>query len=404
MSENKKYVFYIFYLVLLVLANPAIAQKSKQQLEQEKKINLQKIKEAEKILKETATQKNSTLGQLSAINRQIEAREALIKSISNEIHLLEDEIGEISMIINAMEDDLSKLKKEYASMIYAANKAQKSHHKLTFLFASKTFHQLYMRLQYMQQYGAARKLQVEQIEKVKDALSKQKQSVEGKKIEKDKLLKDQINQSQDLIALKNKQSEIIQELSKREKEISGELAQRKDALNKLDQLITDLIKKEMELAASKSKTTGKPTPSYESTVSSATFEGLKKKMSWPVSSGFISGKFGVQPHPVLKGIYIENNGIVIQTNKHEEVKAVYDGVVTRVGTIPSLGMVVIIKHGEYLTVYANLSKANVKHGQEVKAKQGIGEVFTDKDGISELNFQIWKNLDKLDPQTWLGSK
>jgi murein hydrolase activator len=407
--NNKQRIHYslsLMFLIFLSLHNPVpvMAQKSKNQLEQEKRENLQKIKEAEKILKETETQKTSTLGQLNAINRQIEVREGLIKSISKEINLLENEIGEIGTLIMAMEDDLVKLKKEYASMIYAANKARNSHDKLTFLFSSHTFHQLIMRLHYMQQYGDARKTQVEQIEKVKVALSRQRQNVEVKRIEKDKLLKDQIVENQSLIALKNKQSEIIKELSIREKDLRTEVTKRKTALDNLERAITEIIKKEIELAA-KEKASGKPKSAVESTVLSSTFEGLKKKMIWPVSTGFISGKFGTQPHPVLKGIFIENTGVDIQTNKNETVKSVYDGKVSVVASIRGLnGLVVIIQHGDYRTVYANLSKAFVKTGQEVKAREVIGEVYTDKDGISELRFEIWKNYEKLDPSAWLGIK
>jgi murein hydrolase activator len=419
MHANKVF-FILLSTCALFVAFPALAQKSKSQLEREKKENLQKIVEAEKILAATENQKNNTIGQLTAINRQIEAHEAVIKSISSEIKILDTEITEIGSIVSALEDDLERLKEEYGAMVYAAYKANSSQNRLIFLFSSKSFHQFWMRLKYMQQYSEARKEQVEQIEFVKEALSKQKAVIVDKKIQKDALLKEEINQNTNLLALKRKQSEIIQQLNTRESELKKELNQRKEALAQLDKLIADLIKKEMEEAAARAAkekakaeaaakkggtSTGKIPSTPEISMLSSSFEGNKSKIIWPVASGFISHKFGPQPHPVLKGIVVENSGIDIQTNKEEKVRSVFDGKVSVVASIRGLnGVVVIIQHGDYRTVYANLNQAFVKPGQEVKAKDFIGEVYTDKDGISELQFQIWKNNIKLDPQTWLYNK
>jgi murein DD-endopeptidase MepM/ murein hydrolase activator NlpD len=134
------------------------------------------------------------------------------------------------------------------------------------------------------------------------------------------------------------------------------------------------------------------------------FESSKNKLDWPVSSGFITSKFGKQNHPVLKRITVVNDGIGIQTEKNSSVKAVFDGEVTVVGTIQGKNNVVIIRHGDYMTVYARLKTINVKKGQKVKRNDIIGEVYTDKDGISELEFQVYKGFTKLNPENWLAFK
>src|SRR5690606_29756705 len=170
------------------------AQKSKAQLEKEKRENLQKIKDAERILSETASQKKTSLGQLSAINQQVAASEALIKSYNNEVALLDREMSELNTLIQALESDLENLKKEYAAMVYAASKARAGTTQLTFLFSAKTFNQFLRRYQYMKQYGTARKNQVEQIEKVTEALSAQKTSIATIRIEKSLLLEQQVKQ------------------------------------------------------------------------------------------------------------------------------------------------------------------------------------------------------------------
>lgn len=402
MSVNKKIIFFTYFL-FIVFSMPVAAQKSKAELENEKKENERKIKEAERILTETASERKVTLGQLSALNQQIEASESLIKSYNNEIGLLNDEIADINAIVKSLEQDLDNLKKEYAAMVYAASKASRGYNKLTFIFSSETFNQLLMRLQYMKQYAESRKNQVEQIEKVKEALSVQRANMEEKKAEKNALLSQQIRQSQKLLTLKNKQNTFIQNLNKREKELKRELASRKKAINKLDKLIADIVKREIE-RSTKGKSSSKMALTPEAAMISSSFEGNKTRLLWPVESGFISGQYGKHAHPVLKGIMVENQGIDIQTNKNEIVRSVFDGEVKTVAIVPGMNNVVIIQHGEYFTLYARLKNVSVKQGQQVKVKDPVGEVYTDKDGVSEVQFQIWKNNQKLNPQAWLYTK
>ena len=403
MIVSKRSFLFLVFLFIIYAGFPAFAQKSKAQLEKEKKENLQRIQEAEKILSETATQKKSSLGQLAAINQQVQASEALIKSYANEVDLLEGEISEINMLTQALESDLSNLKKEYASMVYAASKARSGATQLTFLFSAESFNQFLRRFEYMKQYGEARKNQVEQIEKVTAALNSQIASIDAKRIEKNILLNQQVAQSDNLLALKNKQSSLLQNLNQQEKELKKELAERREAVGNLDKLIADLIKKEIA-ASSKGKSNSKIALTPEAALLSSSFEGNKTRLLWPVESGFISGKFGTHPHPVLKGIMIDNQGVDIQTNKDEFVRAVFEGQVKTVALVPGMNNVVIIQHGDYFTLYARLKKVNVKPGQKIQVKEAIGEVYTDKNGISELQFQIWKNNVKLDPQAWLYTK
>ncbi len=389
--------------LILLLPLSLHAQKSKAQLEKEKRENLQRIKEAEKILSETASKKKSSLGQLTAINQQVEASEALIRSYTSEVGLLNGEISEINTLIASLESDLTNLKKEYASMAYSASKASTGLNQLTFLFSAKSFNQFLRRYQYMKQYGEARKNQVEQIEKVTLALSSQKQSIEAKRVEKNILLNQQVAQTKNLLDLKRKQSGLLQNLTQREGELKRELAERKEEMQSLDKLIADIVKKEIE-ASSKGTSKSKISMTPEAAMLSSSFEGNKARLLWPVESGFVSGRFGTHPHPVLKGIMIDNQGIDIQTNQQEKVRTVFDGQVKTVAMVPGMNNVVIIQHGDYFTLYARMTKVSVKPGQTIKAKEVIGEVYTDKDGISELQFQIWKNNVKLDPQAWLFPK
>ena len=225
----------------------------------------------------------------------------------------------------------------------------------------------------------------------------QKNEFEAKRTEQQKLLASQVAENKNLLSLKTKQSSVIKDLSSREKQLKNELAQRKQAIDKLDNLIAELIKAELE----KERVAKSP---VTSPLISSNFEGSKTKLPWPVSSGFVSSRFGRHPHPVLKGVEVDNQGIDIQTGQDEIVKSVFDGTVATVAFVPGMNSVVIIKHGDYYTLYARLKKVNVKKGQEVKIGDIVGEVFTDTDGISEIQFQVWKNNQKLDPEKWLMTK
>ncbi len=405
MSVNR--ITLIFSMSFLLVARLAFSQTTESsertKLEKEKKENIQKIQEAQEILAETSDRRKSSLGQLHAINQQIEARETLIKSINNEITLLNNQIGEIQDIIEALETDLIDLKEEYAAMVYAGSKAGSSYDRLIFIFSAKTFNQLFMRIKYMEQYGNVREKQLSQIERVRQTLSGQKSSVEDKKGERETLLQDQLSANKELLVLKQKQNLVVQDLTKQEKDLKKELLLREEAVKKLDNLIANLIEREIK-ESSKGKSTNTITLEGEAKEISALFEKTKSNLSWPVNTGFISKQFGRHPHPVMRNIMEDNNGVDIQTSKDAQVQAVFEGVVKTIAAVPGMNKVVITQHGDYFTLYARLKEVYVKKGQAIKPEEPIGSVYTDVDGVSTLHFEIWRNNEKLNPQAWLSRK
>ncbi len=405
-ADNKR-LFFVFALSL-VLA-PACAQRtSKAQLQKEKQQNLDKIKETEKILSQTAQEKKNSLGELNALTQRIRQQEALILSVRSEVELMDMDIGENNEILKSLQTDLVKLKAEYATMVFSAQRSSSGVSKLMFLFSASTFDQLAMRLKYMEQYSAARKQQAAAIKKVQEQLAEQVLVIEGKKDEKNKLLGEEVSEKNNLDGLKRKQSSIIGALTKEEKRLKKDLDETKKAVAKLDKLINDIIREEMERAArearereaAKNKSREAAKVSDANVALSNSFEENKTKFPWP-ASGFISQKFGRQNHPVLRGIVLQNDGINIQTAQGEKVKSIFAGEVRAVAFIPTLGSSVIISHGEYFTVYSGLKDVIVKKGQKVTNNQEIGKVQVNADGISELRFQIRKNTTALDPQSWL---
>jgi septal ring factor EnvC (AmiA/AmiB activator) len=386
--------FVLGFFIFIFSSTSLHAQKSRQQLEQEKKDNLSRIAQAEKILVETEKEKTVTIGQLQALQNQIGARGALIRSLKNEIDLLAGEIKEINSVVRALEVDLANLKKEYAAMIYSSYKSNQGYSMLTFLFSSSTFNELFMRLKYLDQYADARKTQAEQIELVTTELLSQRAQVQQRKNQQDILLGQELSENQKLLGLKTKQDNLVKALSTKQSELKAEVENRKKALGKLDKLIAELIAREARNNTAK----------VSDVADNANFESMKAKIPWPVSNGFISAKFGRQAHPVLENIYVDNNGISIQTNKNESVKSVSAGTVTMVADSPGMQRVVMVRHGQYLTVYARLKEVKVTKGQVLNRNDQIGVLYTDNDGLTQLEFQVWKGSTKLNPEAWLQKK
>lgn len=386
--------------ILLFIAPVFVnAQKTKGQLEKEKKENLRKIAEAERILTETATQKKATLGQLQALNQQINARESLIRSIGAEIRLLDGEISDLTAVVNSLQNDLKALKEEYAEQIYSSYKANKGNSKLMFLFSASSFNQLLQRLKYLEQYSEARRLQAQQIEVVAKELSEQRSRVQAKRAEQQTLLNQQVRESRKLANSKKKQSELVAQLTKKERQLRKEVDDRKLANARLNTLIANLIKEE----AKRAETISTAEAASEAELTKM-FETQKNKLEWPVNSGFISLGFGTQKHPVLPRITVVNPGVDIQTEEGTPVKAVFDGVVSEIAIIQGKNQVVIIRHGDYKTLYAQLKSTNVRKGQKVKKGDIIGEVYTNRDGVSEIEFHVYKGLNNLNPENWLALK
>ena len=409
----KNSLFYLLLCFLLALATPVstLAQSNggtnRTQLEKRKQENQRKIKEAEKILNQTRSKKKLSLGQLSALEEKISASQELITILNEEVELLNREINELNSIVQALSNDLEMLRAEYKKMVYNSYKAQRGFSTLTFLFSASTFNQLYRRYKWLQQYSQARQLQIDQIQKVQRTLEQQQERIVGKRQEQETVLQDQLTQNENLAKLKNEQQEAVAQLNQQEKSIRKELDQRRADLKQLDALIAKLVAEEIERArredeAKRTATSGNAaevplTP--EVSAISTSFEGARSRMLWPVASGFISSKFG--QHQVYKQVKLENSGVEIQTKSNENVRAVFDGEVRRVFFMPGMNNVVMIQHGQYFTVYARLKDVNVEAQQKVKTKDVIGTVFTNKEGVSELHFEIWKNNKKLDPEQWL---
>jgi len=406
MKNSIKYLA-IFGLIFIVITSTLAQKKSRKELEQERERNLKKIKETSKVLEETKEQKSATLNQLTLLNQEIEEREVVIHSMSAEVSMLEREIMEQEMIIQALEEDIKGLKEEYAQLIYLGYKHLNGYDKLIHILSADNIGQMLRRNSYFKQYAHARTYQLEEIENVTQAMKSYEKVLANKQAEKSGLLHAQTIETANLTNTKKQQNSVLKQLSSKEQQLKKDLDESKKSVEKLQKLITDLIaaerKKAIEKAKGSNSSTNKAT-SEKNIKLSASFEGNMGALPWPVQNGRVSNHFGRQAHPVLKGVFVDNLGVDILTVQNEQVKSVFGGKVITVAEVPGMHKIVMIQHGEYFTVYAKLREVTVVTGQEVSIKQVIGSVYTNKDGDSELQFQIWKNETKLNPEVWLRKR
>ena len=390
--------FNSFLLILLIYSFPSYSQQSRSSLEKERDENLVRIQEAETILDQTEKSKNITVGKLNVINKQIRNRESLIVNLRSDINVQSNEIIIIRNLISSLKRDLTILNGEYSNMIYSSFKSRSSLDKLTYIFSSKDYNQMFRRFNYIFQYSKFRKNQIIEINKVSDELENQEINLSEVNKKQKKLLSDELSENNKLQKLKGRQRKIISDLNKKQRNLRKEIAERKVALENLDKLIRDIIRREKEALL---KNGGDDINLLEITEG---FEANIGKFEWPVKSGFISNKFGEHPHPIIKNIKVKNDGIDIQTSKSSQVHAIYDGKVSTVAFIPGMNNVVIINHGEYYTLYAKLKNLKVQKGDIISEKQVIADLVTNNDGITQLQFQIWKNNIKLNPENWIIKK
>lgn len=406
----KKYALLGF--VLLMLSGISFSQTRKDL--ESKKAQLQKeIELTNKLLEETQMDKKTTLNQLKTLRRKISIREELIRTINTELGMLDTQISTTADSIVVLEAQLKRLKGEYAKMIYFAYKNQNAYQRLMFLFAAEDFNQAYKRMKYLQQYSAHRKMQAEQILSTTEELNQKKAELEARKNQKNALLGNEIAEKKNLASEQNQQEGLAKNLQAKEKKLKQDLKTKQEAAARLNRAIEDVIRREIEAAKKRAEAEGKKaTPGTsalamtpEAAKLSADFAGNRGSLPWPVDQGIITSTFGDHPHPVLKGIMTKNNGIDISTRKGTVARALFDGTVSGVVIIPGANKAVIVRHGEYLSVYSNLDEVYVKMGDKVSTKQNIGLVHTnEEDSKTEIHLEIWKGTTKLDPSDWLFRK
>lgn len=391
-----------FNLVVLFvfLTTLTFAQsKTKEELEEEKKAIQEKIVEAEKILSETQSKQQVSIGELNALKNLIGINEKYSKTLKSELAFIKGDIFAVNGKITKLNTDLDTLRHRYAEMLYATQKAINDQDQIIFLFSSDNYNQLTLRIKYLEMIRDARKTQYEKIIGVKKDLEHQERLLQSKTLEKREAIINYEVEKDRLDSLNDEQWIVVKLLEDQEKDIRQEIKDYQQEQEKIDKLIQDIIREEI----ARKKRLEKERLEEEhrrSKINNKNFEANKGGLSWPIDKGFISRKFGVQDHPSLP-IKVNNPGIGLQTQKGAGVKAVFQGTVMTVADIPGAGKLVMLSHGDYYTVYSKLKTVIVKKGDKIAYRQQIGTVNTSPSGVTELGFQIWKEMDKENPELWL---
>ena len=431
-TNNNKAKKYIIILILSMVAFPFnLYSQDRNKLEKEK-IKLEKeIASMNKILNETKKTKKMSTSELRVLEKKIAQRKKLIKNINSQMGMLNNEIKSTQQSIGELCKEITILRESYAQMLRYAQKNKTNTDKLLFIFSSKDYKEAYQRYILFRQFGDLQKEKLAQIQSKTNELSKRTNELELKRTNQEKLLQQELKNSKELNKEKSEKQKTVNQLQKKEKQLAKNLKDKQKQVKKLQQQIDNAIaaevKKQKELAAKKKQqmatntTTNKKeaeankaaietakkknytiatTP--EEVALSSSFEANKGKLPWPTSQGVIVSQYGVHKHPEVKGAVIENKGIDIRTTKGSSVRSIFKGEVSRIAKGPTGLLVVIIRHGEYMSVYANLKSVSVKNGQKVDTKQSIGTVSTNEDGVSEYKFQIFKGTHHLNPSIWLS--
>ncbi len=406
MACKLKYFFFSLFIFLAIGSSNANAQSQRQEELEEKRRELQQeIREITKLLFAGEKEKKSIVSAIEDLNYKISVRKNLIRITNQQANLLTREINANQDEIFTRREKLKVLKEAYADMIVKSYKNRARDNKLMFLLSSSSFQQAYRRLQYIKQYADYQRQQAEVIKAETKQLQLLNQDLSVQKKDKQKLVDE--NKTAKLILVKElkDQQAFIEFIQKNLAKFSAQIKEKQKASEKLDKEIRELIR---EAIAASNKKAGKSAKTKtfsmtpEQKLLAANFIANKGKLPWPVASGIVKLRFGTNPSPIDPNIKIKSNGVRIATNKGEPVRAVFEGVVQGIMTPKNGNNTIMIRHGNYITVYKNLSKFYVSKGEKVNTKQVLGEVITNKaSGESILSFGIYKDSAIQNPSIWV---
>lgn len=393
------------FFVFIIISNTIVGQQNSQADLKKKRAQIQnEIKQINELLFSNNKKKYDAFSDIENLNIKIKRKEELVKLINQQTNTLTTEIDENIFSLDSLTQNLKNSKESYKNIIVKSYKTKSGKSRLMFLLSSETFFQAYRRIQYMKQYANFRKKQsinisilIEQIANLNKKLNAQLEDKQALVIENREIQKSLENE-------KKESNSLINKLRNKEKRYKREIEDKEKLTAQIDKEIERLIKE----AIAKSRSTSSSdafalTP--EAKELQKNFILNKGKLPWPVVRGVIIQKFGMQSHPVVKTAKIKSNGIIIATSAGQKVRTVFDGEVLSVLKFKGSNPTVLVRHGNFITAYKNLSKVYVKKGEKVFSSQDIGEVFTNKSsGKSTVQFSVFEKTSPVNPVFWLLKK
>jgi murein hydrolase activator len=393
-------LFVLNILILLVLENICYSQSNIEKIRENHDRILKEIEYANKLLTETQGKTKESLNEISIINHKLQKRREYITGLELELSLITKSINENEANIDELDNEINKIKHIYAIMIVSFYKNRNRNYGAMYILASENFNQLYKRIRIIKLFNNYLKKQKLSLEEEKNLYDKSNLSLNALKIEKNSLYKKQRVENVEIVSDLNLKRKLLNELKRKQKTIEIDIEAKKLLTTKFENEIRRLINDEKRKARN---TNIRENLTPVERLTSTDFEKNLGRLPWPTQSGIITGKYGEHQHPDYKSVIIRNDGIYITTSSGEHVRSVFKGTISRVFAIPGENYSVIIKHGEYYTLYHNLINVTVKQGQSINTKDVIGTVATNENSKETiLYFQLWKETQKNDPELWLA--
>jgi len=412
-------------IVFLGLCFAAVSQSKSDKLKREQKKLEKKITNTKSLLKKVTSNREASLNELQLIENQINSREALLKVYDNQVKMADVYIQEKQEKVKELTQRMEKLKAQYKKMVIYAYKNRNKNGQMMFVLSAESYYEAQKRNKYLKSVSALHKKQAALI--VQDQI-KIKEEIEAIEIEKKKKQETLIQKRQERAEIevdRGKKMEVLEKIQNEESVLIAEIRKNEIKKQAIKKKIDEVIRRELEEIERKRKEAERrrreaakqngedissTTPSFtdqssEGKITSKKFQNNRGALPWPVAKGSITEKYGKNQHPSLSGVYTNNNGIDISCPSNSLVRSIFEGEVTSVFTIPGSGKVVIIKHGNYRTVYSNLKETRVSKGDKVSTKQQIGTILSEGNTLGILHFELHlvsgTSTKSLNPALWI---
>jgi septal ring factor EnvC (AmiA/AmiB activator) len=391
---------YFTFILIQFLVTAVIYGQSKEALQIQKQKAYEELQLTRELMAKTAEQRASSVKQLQILQKAINSRANLISAFESEVNLLDKDIHETELKIAQLTVDNKKNKEEYARLIYYAYRNYTHYEKLMYILAGATISQSYQRYKYLKYISDYRVQKANDIENLIKELDLQKTRLNELKNEKLSAMEEKASEQQKLVGQRSRESTMVQSLQNRESQLRREINEKERIARELEARIREMIEEEARKSNS-GNLYGALTPEQE--LVGNDFKKNRGKLPWPVEKGIITVGFGNHEVAGLRGSSVQNNGIDISSSPGTEVRAIFEGQVTKVFAILGANYTVLIRHGEFLSVYQNLVNVRVKTGDKVVTKQRLGEAFTDNtENVASIHFEVWQERNILNPEDWIS--
>lgn len=395
---SRSFALFILFIVASLTSGSLVAQ-SAAELKTKRQRLLYELKSTTQQLESTKAKRSEAMSRLNLLERQIEQRRELITTLNQEIVLTDERVATNEDVVNSLSLDLDRMRTEYAQTLRSAYRAELTQGWMAFVFSAASFNDAFRRVQYLRQYQDYRRRQSRLILETQESISGRSQALAEQRQEKEELLVVAQEQGGELEKSLASQTSIVDKLTGAEKKLLTKVNKQQTAQRVLDKAIADAIASEIDAREKRIKATAGSNPSaLAAPILGGKFSSNRGRLPWP-ARGAVEKEFGSQPHPDVPSVTIYNGGIDIQAGNSARVQSVFDGEIISSRLIPGYRHTIMVRHGDYYTVYSNLDRVLVKVGEEVQGGATIG--YTSPGGEA-LHFEVWKGKNRQNPKRWLN--